>query len=229
MITIGLTYYDNFRLFEFNRDWYTKQKSDHIKFIVVDDASPVRPLTKEDMPPNWELHRINEDVGWNNEGAKNLIMHLTDTQWTLLADIDHVLMPYCIPLLPNLEKLKKTDAPFMRRLMNVQTDGKVTPNIDPIRQMAANSYAITKDYFWELGGYDETLQGLYGYDGTMVKRLGKANHERMDVGLHCFTYGGGGSSWTREEKDESKAKCKIAGRTLQPSNERLRFTWQRLA
>ena len=81
MITIGITYYDNFRLFEYNRDWYDKINSPNVKFIWVDDGSPERPLTKEDMPDGWDLYTITEDVGWNNEGAKNLIMHVAETPW----------------------------------------------------------------------------------------------------------------------------------------------------
>ena len=128
-------------------------------------------------------------------------------------------------------RLKPTDAPFLKKIINVESGGKVTVNNDPLRQMAANSYAITKTHFWDLGGYDETFQGLYGYDGSMVKKLGKHNRDRMDIGLDCFTYGGGGSSWTREEKDASHAIYHQKGKEMgrHPDPRRIKFSWHRLA
>ena len=147
----------------------------------------------------------------------------------MLLDIDHVLFPHVVRNIDQLNKLDKRQAPFFRRIMNVESGGKCTPNLDPLKQMAANSYAIHKEHFWELGGYDETYQGLYGYDGSLVKKLGKRNADRLDVGLHGFTYGGGGSSWTRDEKDRSQAIYRANGVKMGQNRDerRLKFTWKK--
>lgn len=230
MITIGLTYYDNRLMFERVRDYYVSLANEEVKFLVVDDASPVSPLTPDDMPERWSLLQVTEDVGWNNEGAKNLIMQEADTEWVINCDLDHVLLPHVYRHSQNITRLEWDQAPFLRKIMNVESGGKVTANTDPIRVMAANSYAITKEYFWALGGYDETFQGLYGYDGSLVKKLGKHNHERLHAGLDCFTYGGGGSSWTREEKDASHRIYHEKGKAMarQPDPRRIKFPWRRL-
>ena len=231
MITIGLTYYDNFKMFERVRDYYMDLGNPNgYEFLVVDDGSPTRPLTTDDVPDDWSLLRITEDVGWNNEGAKNLIMKEAKHEWVFLMDLDHVIFKdvynglFTVP-----QNLKYFEAPFFRRVINVESSGKVTPITDPLRQMAANTYMITKTYFWELGGYDETFQGLYGYDGSMVKKLGRVNADRLHIGLDGFTYGGGGSSWTRDEKDASKAEYHAMGKHAAGTvTERIRFPWTRL-
>ena len=171
MITLGYTYYDNYKMFEYVRDYYAKLNNPNVQMLFVDDGSPNRPLTTDDMPDGWQLFQITEDVGWNNEGAKNLIMKVAPTEWVALLDLDHVLFPDVFEGLHGLEKLEYNQAPFFRRLINCESSGKVTPITSQKHLMAANSYAITKTYFWELGGYDESLQGLYGYDGSMVKKL----------------------------------------------------------
>ena len=47
--------------------------------------------------------------------------------------------------------------------------------------------------------------------------------------MRGFTLGGGGSSWTREEKDASQAIYRTTGGSLVgKTSERCRFPWQQL-
>ena len=106
MITIGLTYYDNRLMLDRVMEYYTSMQNEHVKFMIADDASPNSPLKADDMPEDWALLRILDDVGWNNEGAKNLIMKQAETEWVILCDLDHVLMPHVYRGAHLIEKTK---------------------------------------------------------------------------------------------------------------------------
>lgn len=91
-ITLGYTYYDSPANLEYIVDWYTKHPID-IEFIIVDDGSRVHPIKKTDVPAHWRVFRVNEDIGFNNEGARNLAVCAADTKWMILLDCDRVLIP----------------------------------------------------------------------------------------------------------------------------------------
>ena len=58
-ITLSYTYYDNFKQLKYLTNLY---KNTDYKFIVVDDASPKRPLDANDVPDNWSLYRVTKDI-----------------------------------------------------------------------------------------------------------------------------------------------------------------------
>ena len=231
-VTIGLTYYDNYAMFAKVREYYSAIPTDRVAYVVVDDGSPTRPLEAEDMPSGWELLRITEDVGWNNEGARNLIMREAPTNWVALLDLDHVLMPQVVMQLANVtEKLNPEQVPFVERQINIEPDGRVKSFLH--KSASPNSFLIHKNTFWKHNGYDESLQGLYGYDSTLVKRLSPDGTAatRLLIGLQAFHLGGGASSWTRAEKDESHQKCRVAKANLSSMKadpQRIKFPWTRI-
>lgn len=228
-VTLCYTYYDNYPAFKRMVDYYRKLNNPEVEFLIIDDGSPNRPLKKKDTPQGWKMYQITEDVGWNNEGAKNLAMKVAETEWVVLLDLDHILFADVFMGLQNLTKLPSDKAPFFRRSLRFLKDGSPEPNTDPLRQFAANSYAITRTHFWNLGGYDESLQGYYGYDASMVKRLRPNNAGSFHAGLDGFDYHGGSSSWTREEKDKSKHELKGKGiPQYQQTTDRIRFPWKRI-
>ena len=228
MITLCYTYYNNWKAFDRMKTYYQQLENPNVKFLIIDDGSPDRPLKKRDVPKGWSLYRINEDVGWNNEGAKNLAMKVAETEWVVLLDLDHILFPDSFRGLHRITELPYNKAPFFRRPIHQDTDGVIYPNNDPIRQFSANSYAITRTYFWELGGYDESLQGLYGYDGTMVARLRNGNKNSFHIGMDGWDFRDGGSSWSRKEKDDSLAECRMARTNYTPDPRRCKFTWTKV-
>ena len=240
-VTIAYTYYNKMTMFESVRDYYTAMELPHVKFMICDDGSQEKPLTDNDVPDDWGWLQVTEDIGWNNEGARNLIMKEAETDWVVLLDLDHLLFPYVAQQIHNIAHLDKDKAPFHERQFNIQSkmmqpamnldlSGGLTP-YPPHKIVSANSFAIHKEHFWKLGGYDEAFSGMYGYDMTLVRQLGNKNPDRFTCGMLGFTLGGGGSTWTREQKDKSMVetrKIRTQRRGLNMPGERIRFPWKRI-
>ena len=132
--------------------------------IVVDDASHV-PLAPSE---GWDTYRVNEDVGFNNEGARNLIVQLANTKWVVLLDLDHYLKPVSIDLLNTgfLDTLNVDTMYFLNKSYPVTEEWKGNTHGF---QFNHNNILISKQLFMQHGGYKIYIPGYYGLDGTLLK------------------------------------------------------------
>jgi len=136
-LTIGITYYNQIEAFNHLKEYY---KDSNYKFIICDDASFTHPLTEKDMPDNWSLLTIEKDIGFNNEGARNLIMDNVQTEWSLLVDLDY--------LIEDIDKIN---------LDELETDKIYSASINH------NQFVIHTEFFKKLGKYPTTgIHRIYG-------------------------------------------------------------------
>lgn len=139
----------------------------NLHLIVIDDGSPAAPaldVRTETPPGHWlasfQLWRMCVDVRWNQDACRNVGVREAPTQWVLLTDMDHVADQLVWRRLMT-EKLKKS---------RVYRFGRVTaPAMAPYKPHP-NSWALTKNLYWDIGGYDEALAGNYGTDGDFLVR-----------------------------------------------------------
>ena len=164
-ITIGITYYDNYDALQKVIKHY--KNFINCNFILVDDGSPIKPLTSDDVPNHWSLYRVTKDIGWNNEGCRNLIAHVCETEWLCLTDMDYVIKQSDI----NFNDFEKdciyffADTDWLKEAENSRAElGRSLrgPLFDH------NQIFTTKKYFWDCNGYNETYIGYYGEDGTLI-------------------------------------------------------------
>lgn len=145
-----------------------KSVRDNLTVFVVDDGSPVQELNVRSLDPLRErgigvrAFRITIDVRWNWLAARNLAMCAADDGWCLLTDIDHVVPDETFDLLINGAFDKGTIYRFSRL---EQTGQEIPPH--------PNSWWMTREMFWTVGGYDEALSGHYGTDGEFRRRCVK--------------------------------------------------------
>lgn len=151
--------------------WPDKAKA-QIEIIIVDDGSP-EPAIDVPRPaglPALSIYRVTEDRPWHQHAARNLGAHVAKGPWLLLTDMDHVLTGANVAaLVKRLGRMDHGTAYFLHRIeadTGLPTLGKLNE-----RKPHPNSFVMTRELYWQAGGYDEDYCGLYGTDGLFKSRL----------------------------------------------------------
>jgi hypothetical protein len=151
-----------------------------LEVIIVDDGSPV-PAAEVPLPPGLPLvriYRVAKDIPWHQHGARNLGAHVASEGWLLLTDMDHVLEAEAAERL--LALLPTLDMDAIYTLDRIEADSrKPTKDRNGNPKPHPNSFVVTRELFWRIGGYDEDLTGVYGTDGFFRHRafsIGRRGH-----------------------------------------------------
>jgi len=191
LIAYAMPYYKNpGMLAEQYRVWsaYPDDLKAAIEIVLVDDGSPqpaIDVLRPADLPP-LRLYRVLEDRPWHQHGARNLAAHEAAAPWLLLTDMDHVVPPESLRDLllvvaaaapTDVFTFARVDAPDLRP--TVDRHGAAKPHV--------NTFAIRRDHYWRVGGYDEDCVG-YGTDGYFRHRLNAVSTRRHLAGVPIVRY-----------------------------------------
>lgn len=233
-ITWVVPYYKNEHMLAFQCGaWatYPPEIKKRLRMIVVDDGSPIPAepiLRKMKIGIPISLFRITEDIGWNCGGAKNLGMKHCETEWAFVADIDMVVpgATWAAILDANLDPCRHYILP------RIFPDGReVRPHAD--------SFVLTKDMFWSVGGFDEDFAFKMG-GSHFPKALIAMSGERIILeGVPPVMYGGGlmgdsTSNATEEQIDAGRIRRdeiwrqKRAGELSMTPVNHLRFPWEKV-
>jgi hypothetical protein len=168
-LTLIMPYYENpLTLAAHLERWHgwSSAARAHIKAFIVDDGSPVNPaesvLKTVDCPIPVRLFRIDVDVRWNWLAARNLAFHLADDAWNVVTDIDHIIPPETAEALIWGDHNPRAIYRFSRQ---EHTGEDIAPH--------PNSWFLTREMYWRIGGHDEALSGHYGTDGEYRRRAAK--------------------------------------------------------
>lgn len=151
-----------------------------VEVVIVDDGSPL-PAVGVAQPeglPKLRVYRVNEDRQWHQHAARNLGAHVASDGWLLLTDMDHVLTAENAAAL--LKRVDQLDREAIYTLHRIEaTTGQVTVNDAGEPKPHPNSFVLTRDLYWRIGGYDEDFCGIYGTDGLFKTRaftIGRRDH-----------------------------------------------------
>lgn len=162
--TLIMAYYENKDMLaaqlEFIRN-IPKEVRKFIRVIVVDDGSPFHPATSADCGCPLTIYRINVDIRWNQDAARNIGAFHAETTWMLLTDMDHMVPADTWQYLVTADLNEYSTYKFAR---------VTAPAMLPYKQHP-NSFFMTKDIWNRTGGYDERFAGYYGTDGDFRDRL----------------------------------------------------------
>jgi len=202
----------------------------NVKIILVDDGSTRTPALNAIYPTdvNIELYRIKENIPWNQNGAHNLGFHVADKGWCLSTDIDHVVIYSQLRKIFELKTHGNSFYSFARR--QARDLGDVNYKRHP------NSWLLTRDMYWEAGGYDEDFSGYYGSDSVFrraLKSVGK--HKQLNTYLVVYDledipdantteFGRKDSKYYSVNYPHLVKKRRIASKAENP----LRLSWERV-
>lgn len=193
-LTLVVPYYENPQMLLVHVEaWRRYPFGIHV--VVVDDGSPRNPadaVVPRDV--GVEIYRVDVDIPWNRNGARNLGTRMAPTSWVLHTDIDHVLPVSSAEKLVmadlderrwyRLERWRVGRADETRRkdpIPDSKELGQVRPHND--------SFVCHRDLYWRAGGYDEDFSGSLGgsapFLGWMKKIAGEA--EVLPFPLHVHT------------------------------------------
>jgi hypothetical protein len=139
---------------------YPRELREYVSALVVDDGSPVPAALPPARPFPMRLFRIEEDVRWNWLAARNIGAYYA-SGWMLMTDMDHVVPCETLAHLIHGAHDERGAYAFERQASSGEP---LTPH--------SASFFLTRELFWKVGGYDETLSGHYGTDGDWRRRLG---------------------------------------------------------
>jgi hypothetical protein len=184
-----MPYYENAGMLTFQMaNWKTWPEAmrERVEVILVDDGSPTAPAAKVPRPtglPELRIYRVKEDKPWHQHAARNLGAHVAPDSWLLLTDMDHVLTTESATSL--LKRLSELDPKTIHTLDRIEADtGKPTVNERGQPKPHPNSFVLTRDLYWKIGGYDEEFCGQYGTDGFFRARaFRKAKRGHIDIPL----------------------------------------------
>jgi hypothetical protein len=178
MLSLVMPYYANPSMLSIQyAEWlgWSALAKAQIEIVIVDDGSPEPAVA---VPfgagagtlPEISIYRITEDRPWHQHAARNLGAHVARAPWLLLTDMDHMLTAEnAEALIKRLGKLDPGTAYFLNR---IEADtGLPTLGGDNRPKPHPNSFVMTRDLYWEAGGYDEDYCGIYGTDGLFKDRL----------------------------------------------------------
>lgn len=145
---------------------------DQICVIVVDDGSPDGEAAGEQIGCPFSIYRIDVDVRWNQDAARNIAVANSNTQWLLLTDMDHIVSQGAWSRILERKLHKMMVYRFSRATL--EPNGKITPY-----KPHPNSWLMTRAMYDLIGGYDERFAGHYGTDAEFRDRVAKTTAIEM--------------------------------------------------
>lgn len=166
MLTLVYPFYHNSDMLRHQYEvWagYPDDLKDRIEVVIVDDGSK----TAKDVPrpeglPALRIFEIKDDFPWNQDAARNIGAKESDYEWLFMLDMDHVVPEDVLRVV--LSKIPNMHWDSVGTFGRWRMDDR---NLNP----APNIYTISRETFWQVGGYDERLSGYYGTDIPFRERL----------------------------------------------------------
>lgn len=240
-ITLVMPYYLNPVMLAYQYNvWgsYADDVKDKLDIVIVDDGSPDHHAADVPRPndlPRLSIYRVQVDIPWNQHGARNLGAHVAEGPWLLMTDMDHVVPEDTLRTLLTLKNERRVYT-FFR--VDAHT---MEPTCRPDGSFKAhpNSFALTREAYWNVGGYDEDFCGMYGTDGLFRRRLYSQYKQTPLEDAVIIRYGRevipDASTTTLERRKDGSVKGETRRRMeWKASNGRtkviatLQFPWQRV-
>lgn len=177
-------YYDSAEMLALHvENWnrYPFWLREYVTIVIVDDCSPTKPAKPvlEDLRMPYELYRVQKDIRWNQHGARNLgALQAREGEWLFMSDMD-IILP--------AEQAKLTFEQPHDPAKHYTFERIFAPDFLH-RKYHCNTFLVTREKYWEAGGYDEDYCGHYGGDGSFLRALEMVapREHREEILLHGY-------------------------------------------
>ena len=187
-LTYVYAYYDNKTMLERQiKEWqkYPDNIKQKLEVIITDDCSSKQPISEliskfKRVDFATRIFRITKKVPWNWLACRNIGAHYAQSKWVLLTDMDHMVDRRDVETF--FKATRKGHDNWVYTLTRVDAPNRTyyKPHND--------SFLMTKDLYWRIGGYDEELAGNYGTSGRYRQRAYAIaeDNKRVDAPLTRF-------------------------------------------
>lgn len=171
-LTIAYSYYEEPELLEKQAQLW-EDYPPGVEIFVVDDGSQKYPaldiLKRTYFPygPNIQLWTVDEDLGFNSHGCRNLAATYAPTDPILFLDMDITLNPCDVGSLRRIAFKDGRHYMFNAYIRHKKTFVPCPGHI--------NMFITTKKTYWDAGGYDESFTGWHYGDREFHERLEAAS------------------------------------------------------
>lgn len=190
-ITQVTPYYNNPRMLEHhveNWGYYPDEVLQHLQIIIVDDhsfhnqrAEVVLSRADQRIRDRIRLFYVEDDIPWNQHGARNLGALSARTDWLWCADMDRIML---YPFMRMAMAAELEQRPYASRGMDRR---KYLSRVDLPK--TTNQFFIPRKVYWEAGGYDEWYCGTYGGDYEFIQEMERASKPMIYLpGVYHFRY-----------------------------------------
>ena len=128
-------------------------------FILVDDGSPSKVEIPADIDLNIRVLRVDEDIAWNQPGARNLGATMSVSDKIIMTDIDHEMT---VEAFDHMIKGRNPGRTIYKFRRETKEGGG--------RKSHPNTFFLSRARFLRYYGYDEEFCGHYGFDDAMLWR-----------------------------------------------------------
>jgi hypothetical protein len=192
-LSLVMPYYRNPQMLQFQyAQWasYDDALKKRLQIVLVDDGSPnemAANVVRPDDLPDLRIYYVLEDRLWHQHGARNLGAFQAEGKWLLLTDMDHMLPIESLrEIFKRMDKLDPSHVYTLDR--REATTGEYTLGRTGKHKPHPNSFLLTKDLYWKIGGYDEDYCGVYGTDGLFKSRAFTVGVQDHLDGVHLLRY-----------------------------------------
>jgi glycosyltransferase involved in cell wall biosynthesis len=152
-----------------------------VELVIVDDGSqrPLRDVVPCGLQYNYRVVETNDTRPWTQGCARNAGARVSNSDFLLFVDVDHVLTEGCIM---QVEMTAYDRMNFRRRHGVLDSSGNIITDPETLRQYFVNKkyrqidsspfniYAMRRSVFIDCGGYDESIEGIYGGKDTAFQK-----------------------------------------------------------
>ncbi len=202
-----------------------------IHFVLIDDGSPIK-IEIPELNLNFTWLAINEDIPWNQPGARNLGVVYAKSDNILLSDLD---IEFPEDTLRSVINAPPCGRNFYKFYIKNRGTGE-------LQRGHPNIFFISRARFLRFGGYDEEFCGHYGADDFRFVKFQKAQgsrqkyydsryycHRRSDIDRETRYHSlGRDLSYNTPVDARKKFEMKTYGHNAGHTRMFLNFTWRKV-